>query len=155
MPAPHPALQPLAFLLGEWRGSGRGEWPTTEPFRYEEEMAFTHVGEPWLQYAQRAFGPGDGVTIHAEVGFWRPLEDGTLDVVLAHPLGVAEVTEGAVDGRAVRLLSSVVARGRHGEAVRHLERRIDVEGDVLRYELLMETDTVSLRRHLSGELRRA
>ena len=41
-PAPHPAVAPLAFLLGKWRGEGEGSFPTISSFRYGEELLFSH-----------------------------------------------------------------------------------------------------------------
>ena len=42
----HPDLAPIAFLLGNWRGQGEGEYPGVEPFHYTEELSFEHVGDP-------------------------------------------------------------------------------------------------------------
>ncbi len=43
-PALHPDLEPIAFLLGTWAGEGEGDWPSSGPFRYGEEMSFEQVG---------------------------------------------------------------------------------------------------------------
>src|SRR6266513_472924 len=39
-----PDVEPIAFLLGTWRGEGEGTWPEAEPFRYTEELVFEHFG---------------------------------------------------------------------------------------------------------------
>jgi hypothetical protein len=41
-PMTHPAVAPLAFLLGKWRGEGEGSFPTISSFRYGEELLFSH-----------------------------------------------------------------------------------------------------------------
>lgn len=41
-PAPHPSVAPLSFLLGKWRGEGEGTFPSIVPFRYGEEILFSH-----------------------------------------------------------------------------------------------------------------
>uniref|UniRef100_A0A8R7PT04 THAP4-like heme-binding domain-containing protein n=1 Tax=Triticum urartu TaxID=4572 RepID=A0A8R7PT04_TRIUA len=41
-PAPHPLVAPLSFLLGKWRGEGEGTFPSIAPFRYGEEILFSH-----------------------------------------------------------------------------------------------------------------
>ena len=41
----NPALTPVSFLLGTWRGEGEGQYPSIKPFRYREEIRFTHNGK--------------------------------------------------------------------------------------------------------------
>ena len=41
----HPAIEPLSFLLGKWRGRGEGGFPTINSFSYGEELHFSHSGK--------------------------------------------------------------------------------------------------------------
>ncbi len=154
-PAPHQDLEPLSFLLGTWVGGGTGDWPTSGPFRYGEEMTFEHVGEPFLLYSQRSWAADDDEPLHLERGFLRPAAPGRVELVLAHPLGIVEVAEGSVSGTALDVASTAVALTATGSAVTELRRRMEVAGDVLAYELFMAMQDVPLTRHLQGELRRA
>lgn len=153
MSAVHPDLVPLVFLLGTWEGEGRGEYPTIEPFGYRETVVFGHVGKPFLAYAQRTVRD-DGTPSHAETGYWRSLGGGRIEVVLAHPTGVAEVAEGTVEGTSVELRSTQVVTTPTAKAVAALERSIVVEGDVLRYTVRMAAVGQPLQHHLAAELRR-
>jgi len=150
----HPDLGPLAFLLGTWRGEGEGEWPRGEPFAYGEEMIFEHVGDPFLLYAQRSWMLEDGSPLHFERGFFRPAGAGRVEVVLAHPLGVAEVAEGTLEDHRLEVASTSVTVTTTGSPVTVLRRTIRVGGDRLRYELEMAMSDVAIMRHLAGELTR-
>jgi hypothetical protein len=145
----------LSFLLGTWRGTGHQEYPTVEPADYEEELRFSHAGEAFLTYVQQAWAPADGATLHAESGFWRVTESGRLEVCLAHPLGLTEISEGAVDGRHIVLRSRTIARTETGEPVAEIRRRYVIEGETMRYELAMALDHVPLTHHLRATLTRA
>lgn len=147
-------LEPLAFLLGVWRGTGTGEYPTIEPFGYGEEMAFEHVGDAFLLYSQRSWLLSDASPLHFERGFLRPGTRGRVELALAHPLGLTEVSEGDLDGPTIELASTSVARTPTGSAVTALVRRYRVSGEVLRYELDMQMDGVAMSRHLTAQLRR-
>jgi hypothetical protein len=148
-------MESLAFLIGTWRGSGHEQYPTVDDADYEEELRFTNAGEAFVTYVQRAWAAFDGTTLHAESGFWRLAESGTLEVCLGHPLGVVEVSEGTVNGTSIVLRSRTIARAATGEPVAGVERRYEIDGDTMRYEIAMALDHVPLTHHLSATLRRA
>ncbi|HEX7246766.1 MAG TPA: FABP family protein [Actinomycetota bacterium] len=154
------AIDALSCLLGTWRGTGRGDYPTIDAFGYGEEMTFEHVGDGFLLSSQQSWLAHDGSPLHFERGFWRPGSAAhEVEVTLAHPLGLTEVAEGRieVDGSAtttIDLVSVEVGRTRTGMDVVALERRYRVGRAVLRYEIDMRTGATPMTRHLTGELRR-
>jgi hypothetical protein len=154
-PTVHPEVCDLAFLLGRWEGGGEGAWPVGRAFRYDEEMTFEHAGDAFLLYAQRSWSPDDGSPLHFERGFLRPGGPGRVEVTLAHPLGIVEVAEGTLAGQVVDVSSTGLALTATGSQVTGLRRRLEVAGDVLRYELWMAMRGERPARHLVGELERA
>jgi hypothetical protein len=156
--APHADLSELAFLLGTWEGGGRGEYPTIEPFDYDEEITIEHVGDPFLLYRQESWLSSDRSPLHFERGFLRPGTDpGEVELCLAHPIGLTEIAHGTVEGTSIETATDrdgSVGRTRSGSAVKHLSRRYEVEGDILTYELFMQTDGTPMSLHLRGTLRR-
>jgi hypothetical protein len=152
----HPDVEPLAFLLGTWRGEGSGRYPTIEPFRYREEIVFEHVGQEFFLYGQRSWRLDDGSPVHFERGFLRPGGSGEVELVLAHPIGVTEVAHGRLHGTTVELATADgdVGRTRTGLDVTGLIRRYRVERDALAYRLDMATERTPMALHLEAELRR-
>jgi hypothetical protein len=150
----HPDLEAVRFLLGIWEGTGKGVYPTIEPFAYREEVRISHVGKPFLVYGQRTWAESDGRPLHAETGYWRFPPGGRVELVLAHPTGVVEVEEGTIEGTTLELATTSVGRTATAKDVRTLARRVSVEGYVLRYTLDMEAVAEPLQRHLDAELRR-
>ena len=153
-PALHEQAARIAFLLGTWRGAGKGEYPTIDPFAYEEEVRFTHNGKPFLAYTQRTWHPEKGHAMHGEAGYFRPLEDGRIEIVMVHPTGIVEVQEGTVDGNKVAVSSKLVGKTSTAKEVTKLERTFEVDGDVLRYEVRMAAVGRPLQHHLGAELRK-
>ena len=151
----HPDLTEFAFLLGTCRGEGEGEWPGAEPFTYGEELSFEHVGDTFLLYAQRSWSLEDEEPIHLERGFVRPAGAGRVELVLAHPIGVAEVAGGVVGDGVFEVASTSVSLTGTGSGVTDLRRRPEVVGDVLSYELHMAIHEIPLTSHVRSRLSRA
>lgn len=153
-PALHDDCRPIAFLLGTWSGEGSGEYPSITPFGYGEEIRFWHAGKPFLAYMQRTWALDDGRPLHAESGYWRPRPVGRIELVLAHPTGIAEVAEGTVDGTAIDVRSTGTLTTTSAKEVTALARSIRVEGDEMSYELSMAAVGKPLLPHLRATLKR-
>jgi THAP4-like, heme-binding beta-barrel domain len=154
----HPDVEALRPLLGRWTGEGAGEYPTIDPFRYREDVTFGHVGKPFLAYRQATVRLDTGLPAHAEVGYLRGAGGPRVELVLAHPTGVAEVAEGELaehgDGLTLRLASVAVAETSTAKEVTRLTRIITVAGDTLRYDLSMAAVGQPLQHHLTATLHR-
>lgn len=151
----NPALTPVEFLLGTWRGEGEGQYPTIKPFRYREEIRFTHNGKASLIYSQRTEAMDTGQPLHAESGYMRLVGDGRVEFVIAQPIGFAEISVGRVDGRRVDVECQTVARTPTAKAVTSISRSLWLEGDTLHYEVKVGMDGVPLVRHLLARFRRS
>ena len=103
----HPDLMPLAWLVGSWRGKGRGEYPNVPSFQFAQEVSFNHDGRPFLNYFYRSWIIDENNEIirpaASEVGFWRVKENNVLEVILAHNTGIAEGWVGIVSGAKIQL----------------------------------------------------
>lgn len=154
----HPDLEALAPLLGTWAGRGSGEYPTIQPFDYLEEIVFSHVGKPFLAYAQKTKGPDDGKPMHAETGYLRVPQPGHVEMVLAHPSGVTEIEVGTyrVTGGVIEIELATTSVGLTPTAkeVSALGRTVRIDGDQLSYSVRMGAVGQPLQHHLSAELQR-
>lgn len=154
----HPNLEALAPLLGTWAGRGAGEYPTIQPFEYLEEVVFSHVGKPFLAYAQKTKAAADGAPLHAETGYLRVPEPGRLELVLAHPSGVTEIEVGSYQMRdgviELELATTSVGLTPTAKEVSALGRSFRIDGDELSYSVRMGAVGQPLQHHLSAVLRR-
>ena len=150
----------LYVLLGEWSGTGRGEFPTIEPFEYIETLNFETDGRPLLHYEQktqrRRNGESDYVPSHWESGFIRLLPDGKVELTCAQNGGRLEKLTGSIEGTEARLILHLQSTVFLNDA-RMLEtsRTITVEGDRLHYKQNMHTNVVdALTFHIEAKLER-
>ncbi len=157
-PGLHAGVAVLGPLIGTWTGAGRGKYPTIEEFDYLEEVTFSHVGKPFLAYAQRTRSPA-GAPLHAETGYLRAPAPGRIEMMLAHPTGITEIDEGTVaahdDGSIViDVHSTTIALSGTAKDVFAVAREVRVNGDELRYTVSMAAVGHPLQQHLTAILHR-
>lgn len=154
----HPDIEVLAPLLGDWEGTGTGEYPTIDDFDYLESVTFAHVGKPFLTYVQRTRAGDDGRALHAETGYVRSPAADRVELVLAHPTGIVELDEGTIErtprGLILVVRSTTVGLSGSAKDVTALERRIEVDGDELHYRLAMAAVGEPMTHHLQASLAR-
>ena len=155
----HPLCEPLAPLLGTWRGQGQGSYPTIDDFAYTEELVFGHVGKPFLSMVQRSRDLTTGEPLHAEAGYLRALGDGAAELTVAQPSGIVEVDVGSVtptaDGLIVELESASVGLTPTAKSVTAVRRRLSLSGSTLVSELWMAAvGKADLIHHVRSELSR-
>src|SRR5581483_483239 len=125
---------PLAFLVGTWEGEGVGGYPSLErDFAFGQRATFTAYGKPVLEYESRTWALDDGRPLHRETGFWRPQDDGGVEVTLALPTGIVEILVGRVTGQRIELTSDVVARSVTAKEVTAETRLYGLVGEELMY----------------------
>jgi hypothetical protein len=151
----NPALEQVAFLLGTWRGEGSGQYPTMQPFRYREEIRFSHTGKTFLVYTQRTEAMDDGRPLHTEAGYLRMVGGDRAELVIAQPTGYAEIEVGKVQGKRIDLESTRVARTPTAKPVTAVARSFWLEDELLRYELRMAMSDGPLVLHLKASFSRA
>ncbi len=151
----HPAIAPVAWLLGSWRGQGEGSFPTIQPFSYGEELRFWHVGKPFIAFSQRTWALDDGRPLHAESGYWRPQPDGSVELVLAEPSGFASIYQGRAGEGRIELVTATIASAPTAKEVTEVVRTYELRDDgVLAFTMSMAAVGVPRTHHLAAELRR-
>jgi hypothetical protein len=147
------SIEPLAGLLGTWRGTGRGSYPGIEAFDYGEEISFAHTGLAYLTYSQRTWHP-DGAPSHHESGFLRAPGHGTYELLLAHSGGRVESAEGSLTGSRLELVSREVINSRTAHPAQAVIRTLTLDGDELHSELAMAAMGQPMQAHVKSTLRR-
>ena len=101
-------------MVGRWEGTGKGSYPGTEDFDFGQQIDFAHNGGNYLHYLSQTFEVDEqGLAIRPltmETGFWRPQRDGSIEVVMCHPDGYAEVWYGKITGARIELATDAVVR---------------------------------------------
>lgn len=155
LPAP---LVPLAWLIGRWEGAGVVGYPTIESANFGQEVEFRHDGRPFLHYRSQAWALDDEGNrvrpLASEVGFWRPGENGELEVLLTHPTGYVEIYVGRIEGPRVNLQTDLVARTPTAKEYTAAQRMYGLVESDLMWVMDMAAVGQPMQSHASAQLKR-
>ena len=150
----------LHLLVGEWSGTGRGEFPTIEPFDYLETLRFSSDHRPFVHYEQktqrRNSAQADYIPSHWESGFIRLLPDGQVELVNVQGGGRLERLIGSLEQTTTGFILHL-GRASFLNDARMLETRrtFILEGDTLHYTQDMGTTAVpGAAHHVEATLKR-
>ena len=150
----------IAWMIGHWEGTGYGRRPSGEDLTYSATISFTENGGNYLHYIMQLFQTDkDGKPIKSlamETGFWRPKADGSIEVVIVHPEGIAEVYLGTMSGAKIELTTDLVARTVTADVEETGGHRLygNVESDLM-FTYDRGTTTQELQPYLWARLKRA
>ena len=157
-PTLHPQLAPLAWLLGRWEGAGVVGYPTVESAQFGQEVVVSHDGRPFLEWQSRTWllDPR-GATVRplaVELGFWRGVGDGEVELMLVHNTGIMELYYGAAGSGRVELRTDGVLRSPTAKQVSSGHRLYGLVDGRLSWVLEMAAVGQPLQSHASAQLQR-
>lgn len=150
----------LGMLIGEWSGTGLGEFPTIEAFEYQETISFAGDHRPFLHYEQktkrRNVGQMEYKPSHWESGFLRLLSNGEVELINAQGSGRLERLAGRLEetetGLVLRLQSTAFL---NDPRMVSTSRIITLDGNNMHYIQTMYTTAVpGPAPHVEARLKR-
>lgn len=151
-------LAPLAWLIGRWEGAGVIGYPTIESYNFGQEIEVSHDGRPFLRWESRSWildEDGNKVRPAAtELGFWRPLPDGEVEFLLAHPTGIIEMYFGQTSPAKIEVRTDSVVRSPNAKEYTAAHRLYGLVNSNLMWVMDMAAVGQPLTSHVSAELKR-
>lgn len=94
----NPDVAPLAWLVGSWSGLGVLGYPGVDSSNFHQEIQIAHSGQPYLTMSTRTWRLDEAGTrteeLDPETGYWRLLDSGEVELLVAHPSGILEMYVG-------------------------------------------------------------
>lgn len=152
-------LRPLAWLIGRWEGVGVVGYPTIEEAQFGQEIEVSHDGRAFLKWESRAWildgSSGEKVRNAAvESGYWRPLENGEVELLLVHPTGILELYYGTIEPARIQLKTDGVLRSPGAKEYNAATRMYGLVDSQLFWAMDMAAVGQELQSHLSARLTR-
>ncbi len=151
-------LAPLAWMIGRWEGAGVVGYPTIESANFGQELEVSHDGRPFLTWQSHTWlldDAGEKVRpLATELGFWRPVEGGEVELVLTHPTGIVELYFGKAEPAKIELRTDGVLRSPHAKEYNAATRLYGLVSSNLLWAMDMAAVGQQLQSHVSAELKR-
>ena len=149
---------PFEFLLGTWKGAGKGRYPTIKDFTFEETLTFeAQPGKPFFVYQQRTFN-AQGAPMHTEVGFLRFIGGDKVEFTLAQQTGQTELLEGTANPEhtEIAVQSTLVGNTSTAKTVSRTARtyRFNAARNTMHTEFDMEAVGQAMANHLVSDLQK-
>jgi hypothetical protein len=155
-----PVLAPLAWLVGRWEGAGVLGYPTIESAHFGQEVVCSHDGRPFLEWQSRTWLLDDAGKkvrpLAIELGFWRVLDDGEIELLLTHPSGILEMYVGRreSDKPILKLGTDGVLRSPAAKEYNAGSRIYGLVDSQLLWSMDMAAVGQDLQSHVSAQLKR-
>ncbi len=149
---------PLKILIGVWKGSGQGMYPTINSFSYDEKLTFEFLAEKKrLFYFQKADFTNTNELAHIETGFINQIDSNKFELNNAQSGGrnealLIEVIENSGNELKLKLTQLNISNDKKG--LLDTEREITVSNDQLDYKQFMQTTSQTKQLHLQARLLR-
>lgn len=152
-------LRPLAWLIGRWEGAGVLGYPTITSAHFGQEIEVTHDGRGFLKWESRAWilDSENGSRIRqsaVESGFWRPMDNGDVELLLTHPTGIVEMYYGKIEPARIQLRTDGVLRSPAAKEYNAATRMYGLVDSQLMWVMDMAAMGQPLQSHLSATLKR-
>jgi hypothetical protein len=151
-------LAPLAWMIGRWEGAGVVGYPTIESANFGQEIEVSHDGRPFLTWRSQTWllnEAGEQVRpLATELGFWRPVEGGEVELLLTHPTGIVELYFGKAEPAKIELRTDGVLRSPHAKEYNAATRLYGLVNSNLLWAMDMAAAGQKLQSHVSAELKR-
>ncbi len=151
-------LAPLAWLVGRWEGAGVMGYPGTDSVNFGQEVLVSHDGRPFLEWRSRTWlldAEGEQIEpLTSELGYWRPLPDGEVEFVLAHPTGVVEMYYGTTTPAKIEVRTDGVLRSPNAPEYSAATRLLGYVNSHLMWAMDMAAEGHPLQSYASADLQR-
>lgn len=153
------AVRPIAWLLGRWEGAGVVGYPTIESRHFGQEIEVTNDGRDFLTWRSQTWllDSENGERVKpsgTEMGYWRPLPDHEVELLLVHPTGILEMYYGTCEPAKIMLKTDGVMRSPQAKEYNSATRMYGLVNGDLMYAMDMAAVGQSLQSHLSAQLKR-